>query len=369
MLSYLYSSLTRLTSVPTSLRAQLLGREDLLRGLREGRAVPDLHPRLSNALAKLDWARCEEEDRRAEAAGVTLLAWDHPRYPEPLRHLPDPPPALYLRGPLRALEAPGVAVVGSRLSTVYGQNVSRMMGEDLAREGFTVISGLARGIDTAAHEGALAAGGFTAGVLGTGIDVPYPAENRGLMDRIEGAGGAVLSEFPPGTSPMPRNFPARNRVIAGLSWAVLVIEATERSGALITARFAIETGRECFAVPHNLTSRTGVGPNTLIQKGAKLIQRALDVRDELPQHLCCMLQPPEASPSGAHGGAAALSEDARALAAHLRPDEGVGVDALCQAAGLPAARVLSGLLELQMSGRCVELPGMRYALKRIPKET
>jgi len=366
---YLYSALTRLTSVPTALRAQLLERGDLLERLRRGLRGPEVHPRLSKALAKLDWSGCEREDRAAEKTGVTLLSWDHPDYPATLRTMADPPPAVYLRGSLAALKLPCAAVVGSRLCTVYGQNVARMLGEDLAQAGMAVASGLARGIDTAAHEGSLVVHARAIAVLGTGIDVPYPSENAPLMRRIEETGGTVLSELPPGTPPMPRNFPMRNRVIAGVSWAVIVVEATEKSGALHTARFALETGREVFAIPHNLTSRTGVGPNTLIQKGAKLLQQAKDVLEELPEALRCMLQQQERLPGHSLPGGAVLSDAAKACLAALRPDEGRGVDDLCASTGMGAPQILAGLLELQMSRLCVELPGMRYALRRVPEES
>ena len=362
MRPFLFSALNRLTSIPTSLRSRLLGEEELLLAWRDGLHPGSLDPRISKALASLDWRRAEEEDRRIVEKGVHLVAWGDARYPEPLAQLPDPPPALYVRGRPEALAEVGVALVGSRLSTVYGQSVARTLGEDLAREGLCVISGLARGIDTAAHEGALAAGGATVAVLGTGIDVPYPAENGPLLERIAASGGAVATEYPPGTPPMPRNFPTRNRVISGLCWAVVVVEATERSGALITARFAAETGRDVFAVPHPITSRTGIGPNSLIQKGAKLILRAQDVMEELPGHLRCRLQQKRpASPSPSDGRPEGATS---ALYNALRPEEALGIDALCAATGLSAHEVLAQLLELQMAGLCVELPGMRYARKR-----
>ena len=366
---YLFSALTRLSPLSLVRLRDLLEDRHLVEGLRRGDRIPGLHPYLSKALAKVDWKACEQEDRRAEKNGVLILDWDDPRYPAGLRTLSAPPPALYLLGRPEALEGPAVAIVGSRLSTVYGQNVARMLGQDLALAGLGVVSGLARGVDTAAHEGSLAAPGRAVAVLGTGIDVPYPRENEGLLRRIVEAGGAVVSELPPGTPPVPRNFPMRNRVIAALSWAVLVVEATERSGALITARFALETGREVFAVPHNMTSRTGIGPNTLIQKGAKLIQRAQDVLDELPTHLSCRLQRFGTLFPGEQAGPSSLSDLARRVLKVLRPDEGLGLDALCSASGLRAPEVLAGLLDLQMAGLCVELPGARYALKRPTKES
>ena len=369
---YLYGALTRLNSVPTALRAQLLGDLPLLLTLRRGGRAPGLHPTLSKAVAKLDWGGCERQDREAERGGATLIGWDDPRFPEMLRDLPDPPPALYVRGSLKVLEVPALAVVGSRLSTVYGQNMAREFARDAVGAGLAVISGLARGIDSSAHRGSLAVRGRAVGVLGTGIDVPYPRENEILMREIVEAGGAVLTELPPGSPPLPRNFPMRNRLIAGLAWGVVVVEATERSGSLITARFAAETGKEVFALPHNLTSRTGIGPNTLIQKGAKLAQRIEDILEELPEHLSCRLKPPEQSDAGTNtgdpSGYSELGDTARKILRHLSPDESVGADALCEAAGLSPPEVLAALLELQMAGACVELPGTRYALAGPRKE-
>ena len=370
---YLYGALTRLTSVPTSLRARLLGDLPLLLTLSRGGRAPGLHPSLSKAVAKLDWALCERQDRETERSGTVLVSWDDPRFPEPLRALPDPPPALYVRGPLDVLELPALAVVGSRLSTVYGQNMARELAAEAARAGLAVISGLARGIDSAAHRGSLTVKGRAIGVLGTGIDVPYPRENEPLMREIVEKGGAVLTELPPGTPPLPRHFPMRNRLIAGLAWGVVVVEATERSGSLITVRFAVETGKEVFAVPHNLTSRTGIGPNTLIQKGAKLIQRVEDVLEEMPPHWSCKLKPLETPQLGGNIASPApyseLGEAARQVMDSLSPSEALHVDALCASAGLPPSEVLAALLELQMAGACVELPGMRFALSQPRKES
>jgi len=365
---YLYSALTRLTSLSTVLRAELLGKEALLRSLREGARPVKLHPKLSKSLAKLDWMSAEEADRAAEKEGVTILSWDDSRYPESLRSLPDPPPALYVKGALEVLSLPAIAVVGSRLCTVYGQNVARTLAKELVYAGMAVVSGLARGIDTAAHQGSLAVEGHAAAVLGTGIDRVYPPENDGLMQSILDRGGAIVSEYPPGTPPLPRNFPVRNRVISGLTSGVLVVEATERSGSLVTARFALETGREVFAVPHNITSRTGIGPNTLIQNGAKLVQQVADVLEELPPNICCRLKPLNDIPAGTEGGDSALSAKARVLFDAMSADEGRSIDRLSVESGLSAPDILTVLVELQMAGLCVELPGTRYARRTSPKE-
>jgi DNA processing protein len=370
---YLFSALTRLAGVPTAMKAGLFGDLELLAALREGRPTRGLHPRLSKAFAKLDWQRCEREDRTLEASGVRIVPWDDPTYPVCLKAMTDPPPALYLRGSLEALGPPALGVVGSRLSTVYGQNVARDLAEEAVRSGMAVVSGLARGIDSAAHRGSLAVKGLAIGVLGTGIDVAYPKENAGLMARIADSGGAILTEFPPGAAPLPKNFPMRNRVIAGLAWAVVVVEAAERSGSLVTVRFALETGKEVFAVPHNITSRTGVGPNTLIQKGAKLVQRIEDILEELPEHLRCTLKPADSAGQSQNvGGSPSYSgfgDNAAKVLGALKADEAQGIDTLSAATGLAAPGLLAALLELQLGGACVELPGMRYALSRPRKES
>lgn len=345
-------------AISTSDRARLFQDEEVISSLTAGRLPEGADPKISKALAKLDMEKCRREDEQALASGVSIIAWPDARYPALLREIPDPPPALYLRGSSEVFNLPPVAVVGSRLSTVYGQNVARMLGADLARAGCSVVSGLARGIDTAAHEGSLAIQGRAIAVLGTGIDVVYPKENEGLYGRIVKQGGAIVSENPPDVPPLPRNFPVRNRIIAGISWGTVVVEADGRSGSLVTARFTLETGRELFAVPHNITSRMGAGPNTLIQKGAKLAQRAEDILEEMPAYLRNALRPLSETeeirrrPEG----------DAGLLLAKLRADEPRSVDALCEATGWPASKVLAILIELKIAGACVELPGMRYAL-------
>ncbi len=369
---FVYSALNRLTSLSTTERAGLFRDEDLLENIAAGRAGRfDPGGKLSKSLAKLDWEKCRKEDEALLAQGTRILAWPDPDYPEMLKNLPDPPAALYLAGCAGALKHPAVAVVGSRLSTVYGQNVARMIGEDLARDGVTVVSGLARGIDACAHQGSLKVYGRAAAVIGTGIDVVYPPEHRELQRKIVLAGGAVVTEFPPGTPPLPRNFPVRNRIIAGLASATLVVEATERSGSLVTARCALETGRDVFAVPHNITTRTGVGPNTLIQKGARLVQRASDILEDMPDSWRGRLVAPEPAPAAGPGGDKAAppsgSGAAQVLSA-LQPDHPQSIDELSAATGLPPSRLLALLLELKISDKCIELPGMRYALQSARKE-
>ncbi len=365
MRKYLYSALTRLTSVSTIMRAGLFKNPELLEELRRGKMPPGIHPSLERAFSRLDWKVAERRDREIQRSGVVLLAWSDPGYPVSLKEIPDPPPALYVRGNAAVLDRPAIAVVGSRLFSVYGQNVARSLAEDLAKSGLVVVSGLARGIDSAAHRGSLSAPGRAAAVLGTGIDLCYPRENEELAAQIVERGGVLVTEYPPGVGPRPRNFPVRNRIISGLALGVLIVEATGRSGSLITARLALETGKEVFAVPHNITNGTGIGPNTLIQKGAKLVQRVGDILEELPAKVVSGLEPFETAPSRRTDDEGKETGAPKLLLNALKADEGLSVDRLCAATGLSAQEVLAGLLGLQMSGRCVELPGMRYARKKI----
>ena len=221
----------------------------------------------------------------ANPPGDRRVGRDDPSYPSLLRTISDPPQDLYVRGagPLELLEQPCVAIVGARVCSSYGSYVAYLLAKELAAAGIVVVSGLARGIDAAAHRGALDAGGRTVAVLGCGIDRDYPPAHAGLAHRIVSEGGLIVSEYPPGTEPAPWRFPARNRIIAGLSAATIVVEARERSGALITADFALEEGRKVFAVPGEITIATSVGPNNLLKNGAGLVTGAKDVLDWLDQ--------------------------------------------------------------------------------------
>src|SRR5918998_5317598 len=243
-------------------------------------------------------------DRHGEAAaelervrelGADVLILDDGTYPALLREIADPPITLYVRGEWSAcFDAPSVAIVGSRRCSTYGQNVALMLARDLATRGVTIVSGLARGIDAAAHRGAIEAGGRTVGVLGTGVDEIYPRDHKKLAEEILSKGGALVSQFPLGTPPIPENFPYRNRIISGLSLGVVLVEAAENSGSLITARLAIEQNREVYAVPGNITSRNSFGTNYLIKSaGAKLVQTWQDVVAEFPPELAAEILPPE----------------------------------------------------------------------------
>jgi DNA processing protein len=238
--------------------------------------------------------RAEAEIQEVRKLGGDILLLDDGVYPPSLREIYDPPIVLYVKGAWsESLDQPCIGVVGSRRCSTYGQNSAIMLSRDLAQRGVTVVSGFARGIDGAAHRGALDAGGRTIAVLGTGIDEIYPRDHKKLAAEILERGGALITQFPLGTPPVSENFPYRNRIISGLSLGVVVVEAAENSGSLITARLAMEQNREVFAVPGNITSRNSFGTNYLIKgAGAKLVQQWQDVAAELPPQIAATLLPP-----------------------------------------------------------------------------
>jgi DNA processing protein len=287
--------------------------------------------------------RAAEEMRRASAAGYTLVTLGADGYPTSLARIVDPPPAVWVRGRLGATEpGPAVAVVGSRASSAAGRELARVLARDLARAGVTIVSGLARGIDTAAHQGALDGGGRTVAVLGCGIDRVYPPENVELARRIANA-GAIVSEYPPGTPPRPAHFPRRNRVIAGLAAAVVVVEAGKRSGALVTARLALDEGREVMAVPGHPSSELAWGVNQLLKDGAALVRDAQDVAAELGLELRAAPAPRGDDP------VLALLERGPASA-----------DELGEASGMDTPTLLAHLTELEVQERVRRLPGALY---------
>jgi len=266
-------------------------------------------------------------------------------------------------------DAPCVAVVGSRKCSTYGENASEMLSRDLAANGVCVVSGLARGIDTAAHRGAIAAKGKTIAVLGTGIDGVYPKENAKLTNQILDAGGAVVSQFPLGTPPLRDNFPYRNRIISGLSLGVLLVEASERSGSLITARLAMEQNREVLAVPGNITSKNSFGTNYLIKSGAKLVQQWQDVVSELPQEISAAILPPKIDGEKAKETKqpelvpAGLNENERKIWQMLSADEATHIDNLLEDSKLSFGDLSAALLGLEMCELIRILPGKNYARK------
>ena len=232
-----------------------------------------------------------EELARAADAGITVLSIDDDLYPSRLKEIYDPPVILYVRGNAEILARPGIAVVGTRHPTPYGSGMAERLSCDLATHGLVIISGMARGVDTAAHRGAISAKGRTVAVFGTGVDVIYPKENSRLSEQILALGGALVSEFPPGTFAAPQNFPIRNRILSGMSVGVLVVEAAEYSGTRITARLALEQNRDVFAVPGNVTNKNSWGPNTLIKQGARLVATWEDVWGRSPNRCTTYPEP------------------------------------------------------------------------------
>jgi DNA processing protein len=283
-----------------------------------------------------------------------------------LRQIYDPPAVLYVRGDATLLAQPGIAVVGTRHPTPYGLGMAERLSCDLAARGLVIISGMARGVDTAGHRGAIAARGKTIAVLGTGVDVMYPRENSRIADQVLALGGALVSEFRMGTFAAPQNFPIRNRIISGLSLGVLVLEAGEYSGTRITARCALEQNRELFAVPGNVTSKLSWGPNTLIKQGAKLTATWEDVWEELPADIRASLAPtgPESEP----GGTASLFEDGklspheRKVLALIRADESTQIDSIVEQLEneLSSSEIFAALFELEMASKIRQLPGKNY---------
>lgn len=313
--------------------------------------------------------KAANEFERVKAVGGDVLLLDDGNYPAGLREIADPPITLYVRGDWEGcFTQPGVAVIGSRMCSTYGANAAEMLSRDLASRGITVVSGLARGIDTAAHRGAIAGGGRTIAVLGTGIDGIYPKENARLVREILDSGGAIVSQFPLGTPPIAENFPYRNRIISGLSLGVLLVEATERSGSLITARLATEQDREVMAVPGNITSRNSVGTNYLIKAGAKLVQQWQDVVAELPSEIAAAILPPkvdeeqkrlpQAAAASMPGG---LGEHEAKVWQRLSPDEPTHIDILIGSTGLDFGELNAALVSLDLRDLIRVLPGKHYA--------
>ncbi len=309
----------------------------------------------------------EEEAERAAGQGASIIGFDCAEYPERLREIYDPPPVLWVRGNASLLKRPSIAIVGTRHPSPYGTGVAEMLARDLSVRRLLVISGMARGIDTCAHKGALAARMPTVAVWGTGIDVIYPKENKKIAEEILATGGAIVSEVPMGTFPAPQNFPRRNRILSGLSIAVLVVEAGENSGTRVTARCAAEQNRDLFAVPGNVTSRNSWTPNTLIKQGAKLVATWEDVWEDLPSQVRLELEGEAGVASNAQAAASLLPdpvlrpEEAMVLEI-LRADTALQIDEILELleTQLTSSEVFTALFELELTGRVRQLPGKNY---------
>ncbi len=319
--------------------------------------------------AQAGLTEAEREMEAAEKVPCSVVTLASPDYPPLLKEIPDAPLVLYVCGDAGVLARYAVAMVGTRRPTAYGNQVARRLARDLAERGVVIVSGMARGIDSASHHGALEAGGRTVAVFGSGVDVIYPRENRKLAERILES-GAIVSEFPLGTGPAPENFPIRNRIISGLSLGVVVVEASEYSGSLITARLAAEQNREVYAVPGNITSAQSFGPHHLIKQGAKLVDQWMDVIEEFPADIRMQLLPAADASEGKLTGPGAgslfeetLSPDQKTVFDALRVDEALFVDSILTSVTLPQPRVMTALLELEMRGLIRQLPGKNFIRK------
>jgi len=316
-------------------------------------------------------AVAENQIKKTLEAGGTILTPADEAYPERLRQIYDPPAVLWIRGNPELLARPGIAVVGTRQPSPYGAGMAELLSRDLAHRRLVILSGMARGVDTAAHKGAIDAGGKTVAVWGTGIDVIYPKENKKLAEGIIATGGAIVSEYPLGTFPAPQNFPIRNRILSGMSIGVLVIEAAEYSGTRITARCAMEQNRDVYAVPGNVTNKNAWGPNTLIKQGAKLTATWEDIWEDLPSEIRLQLEDELAGSGGGESKAAGTAslfndtpmlEHERLVFERLRHDESLQLDDLIEQleAELGSAEIFAALFELELAGRVRQLPGKNY---------
>ncbi|HXP08771.1 MAG TPA: DNA-processing protein DprA [Acidobacteriaceae bacterium] len=314
-------------------------------------------------------ARTEAERelvRMGEQKGMILTYGDE-EYPERLREIFDPPPVLWVLGNVNLLARPSIAIVGTRHPTPYGTGMAEILARDLAMRKLVILSGMARGIDTAAHKGTLAAHGSTIAVWGTGIDVIYPKENKPLAENILESGGAIVSEYRLGTFPAPQNFPKRNRILSGMSVGVLVVEAGENSGTRVTARCALEQDRDVYAVPGNVTTRNAWGPNTLIKQGAKLVATWEDVWQELPSQVRMQLESELGFASSPDKAASIveelpLQEPEKVVLSALRHDEAVQLDELMETleSKLTSSEIFTALFELELASRIKQLPGKNY---------
>jgi DNA processing protein len=310
--------------------------------------------------AEEEWARIAEQS-------ATIVTFGCSEYPERLKEIYDPPPVLWVRGDKRLLSFPSIAIVGTRHPSPYGSGMAEMLARDLAARRLLIVSGMARGIDTCAHRGALAARTPTVAVWGTGIDVIYPKENKKLAEEILATGGAIVSEVPMGTFPAPQNFPRRNRILSGLSVGVLVVEAAENSGTRVTARCAAEQNRDLYAVPGNVTNKNSWTPNTLIKQGAKLVATWEDIWEDLPSQVRLELEAAAGNESKQEPVASLLPEpvlrpEESILLEVLRTDESLQIDEILEMleTQLTSSEVFTALFELEITGRVRCLPGKNY---------
>jgi DNA processing protein len=312
---------------------------------------------------KVAFKRAEKELATIRTIGnVRLVNWADPEYPRNLREIYDPPTLLYVRGNAEVLNEPAVSVVGTRKPTLYGTQMAERLGRELAARGVTIVSGMARGIDAISHQGAMAVNGRAIGVLGTGVNICYPKENKKLYEKVLER-GAIISEFPLWTHPAPENFPIRNRIVAGMPAGVVVVEGAQYSGSLITARLAMEFGREVFGVPGNVTQPVSFAPNQLIRQGAKLVTNGEDVIEDLPTPIRAALVRAEAPEAEQRNllAAACLNSSEKKIYELLSADQPVHIDDIVERSGLNSSEVLATLFDLEMKGIVRQLPGKQFA--------
>lgn len=314
--------------------------ENLIEALQIPEA--DQHRLIDDALSRADSALSS-----AASDGMEVVPWFDSRYPALLNCVPDPPPVLWIRGVASVLSQPAVAIVGSRAATTYALDVGYRLGGELAERGVVVVSGLARGVDSAAHRGCLESGGATAAVLGSGLDRVYPQEHESLAQDIVEK-GVVVSELGPGAAPVPENFPLRNRIISGISLAVVVVEASEKSGSLITARCAMEQGRDVMAVPGSILTGRNRGSHSLLKDGAKVVETADDILEELGW------------PGVRTGIESAKQLISDPLLARMEPGEVYRLEELVDATGMAPSKLLPRLMELELQGHVAAVGGGRF---------
>ncbi len=365
-LSWLALSLT--PGLASRLSARLLRRFDSPEGVFRASLAEleacNLPVSVAQAVFKKEAFKRAEKELAAvrRITGCRLLNWTEPEFPQNLLQIYDPPVMLYVRGDPQILNLPSIGIVGTRKPTLYGAQLAERLGRDLAARGLVIVSGMARGIDAIGHQGAIAANGRAIGVLGTGIDVCYPKENKKLYEKVLER-GVIIGELPLGTHPAPENFPVRNRIVAGLPLGVIVVEGAQYSGSLITARLAMEFGREVFGVPGNVTQPVSFAPNLLIKQGAKLVTGAEDVIEELPTPVRAVLvqaEQPEAEQRNLLL-AASLNTSEKKLYELLSSEEPRPIDDLVERSGLNSSVVLATLFDLEMKGIIRQLPGKQFS--------
>src|SRR5271154_1662677 len=365
-LSWLAMTLT--PGLASRLSARLLKRfespEGIFRATLPQLESCNLPAPVAQAIVKKESFKRAEKELAAvrNIPNCALINWSDPEYPQSLLQIYDPPVLLYVRGDSQILNLPSLSIVGTRKPTLYGTQMAERLGRDLAARGLLIVSGMARGIDAIGHQGAMAVNGRAIGVLGTGIDTCYPKENKKLFEKVLER-GAILSEFPLGTHPAPENFPVRNRIVAGMPLGVVVVEGAQYSGSLITARLAMEFGREVFGVPGNVTQPVSFAPNQLIKQGAKLVTSAEDVIEELPTPIRAALvqaEQPEAEQRNLLA-AASLNGHEKKLFDLLHADEPRHIDDIVEQSGLHSSEVLATLFDLEMKGMIRQLPGKQFS--------